>query len=68
MSIRHADLSAKALLQICDGPDKSTLVVSAATKLSIGFHRADLRTSLYPSANPCFFLRRIVAASQQKQA
>jgi hypothetical protein len=34
MSIRHADFVRKGLLQICDDPDKSTLVVSAATKLS----------------------------------
>jgi hypothetical protein len=34
MSIRHADFVRKSLLQICDGPDKSTLIVSAAMKLS----------------------------------
>jgi hypothetical protein len=34
VSIRHADFVCKSLLQICDGPDKSTLLVSAATKLS----------------------------------
>jgi hypothetical protein len=69
MSIRHADFVRKGLLQICDDPDKSTLVVSAATKLSN-------RGSIAPMCGngpvrkrkSLLFLRRIVAESQQKQA